>query len=269
MEQRTYPVRDTAIREAMQAAYLAKCERNIKAAQNAFSTGEFQPYNGVSQEAMSTPFYIRLELDETSQRRIITEVAEPLERLANKYAIPSIFTGKNDLPPHISLDIGMFKGMTPEQIEKSREWLLSNRSHLNLLAKILTGLTFHMNTLVVAPNSYLCTTVFDDEQGAPYRARVAIEKMMNKAAEGIRKNLQEPAAVTIAPPYRYDDIFHISLSRVTGKAEASQLMQFASEANSTVGENVRNNPIPVKVGKVHMERPLDFYKAFAPQLLKE
>lgn len=267
-DERTYPVRNSEVIAQMQAAYSTKLKRNQEAGQKAFETGDFKPYDGVSREFTRKPFYVMLELDNKTKQQIAERVVDPLEELTKKYKIPSIFTNRGDLPPHISLDVGYFNDFTSDQEEFVRNWMTSSFSHLNLLDPILTGLTFHMDTLIVAPNSFICSSQFNAEQGAPYKARRIIERAMRRVTAVAEDKLREDVDGNIAPPYRYDDILYVSIGRVTGKASVEALLGFTKEAYSTVGENLKSDPLPVVTSGVFKGRPIEFYEKYVPHLLK-
>lgn len=85
----------------------------------------------------------------------------------------------------MALEVGVLKDFSPEQISAVFEWFLSDKSHLNKISKIFNGLVFQMDTLIMGPNSLICSSKFDEEQGAPYRARKAIEIMVGRTAKKV------------------------------------------------------------------------------------
>lgn len=266
-DERVYPVRDIETIGRMQADYSAKIDRNREAGRKAFASGDYKPFKGFPVEQWKNLFGIGFELDEASQQAVIDRVSRPMKKLADQYGVPSIFAGIGDLPPHVTLDVGTFKDIPSDKVYLIDDWLLSNKSHLQWLSNILRGLTFHMDTIVVAPNSYICAGKFDDEQGAPYRARMAIEKMMQRSFQNLEKVIGAPLTGSFAPPYRYDDILHTSVSRVTEKAPSSALLRYANEVYASIGADLMREPIPVTVASVTNGRAADFIASIKPELL--
>lgn len=262
MPPRTYPVKDNGTIARLQSDFSAKYKRNRDAGVVAFFFGEYKPFQGFPKEQWDKLFAVGFELEPHSQQAVIERISRPLQNLAEEYKIPAIFAGIGDLPPHITLHVGIFKDMDETQITAIKNWLLSDKSHLNLLSNIFKGLTFHLDTLVIAPNSYIGVSKFDDEQGAPYRARMVIEKMMQKAVG----HLDHPGG-TFGPPYRYDDILHISVSRLVHQASPEALLQFARAAYDQVGSVLVKEPVAVTVAAVHNELASDGIIRMNPRLL--
>lgn len=227
---RVYPVKGSEIAAIMQDFYQAKIERNRRNGYTALSSGEFKPFTGYAREDMSNIFNFVLELDEPSRVEVIERVVDPLQKLAEVYKIPSIFAGKGDIPPHITLDIGTFRNFPEEKKKIIIDYLSSNKAHLNKLSAILTGLVYHMDTLVMAPNSYICVGKFNEEQGAPFRSRYIIESMMRRSL----KELGESIPGVFSPPSPYDDLLHSSAGRVVGEVPKKDLAMYAQEAYATV-----------------------------------
>lgn len=267
-EEKTFPVKDPEIIAKMQADYSAKLAKNKENGKRALETNEFRPYDGVSGKYMEQQFYAMLMLDHESARIIDERAIKPIGEIARKYDIPSIFAAKGDLPPHISIDVGNFDDLTPEQEKFARDWLMSPSSHLKTLIPILTGIKIHLDALVVAPNIYVCSSKFDEEQGGPYKARRIIEKAMRRAVDVTTGAIKEPMKGHIGPPYRYDDILYVSLGRVIDHAPTSALKSFLDEVYSTVGADIEKDPLVVTTAGVYEGRSVDFYKTFAPQLIK-
>ncbi len=169
------------------------------------------------------------------------------------------------------MDAGNFYDIPKEQEEVIRQWLNSGSSHLNALKPILSRLSFHMDTLVVAPNSYICPSKFDNEQGAPYRARMIFEEVLLRAPKAVGKKYHEKieGKVSLPPGYRYDDIFHLSVSRIVKKTGDENFLEFAKEANETIGRNLHENPLIITSDEVILGRPIELYQRFAPHLLNE
>ena len=255
-EAKEYPVRNQATRERMQVEFTAKIVRNQSHGRNALETGDYEPFKGYSSETFDRKFVLILELDDVSKASVQKRVIDPVKSLAQAYNIPLIYSGKEDLPPHITLQVGNFIDVTPEEQVKMQDWLRSNRSHLQLLSSSLTGLTFSMDTLVVAPNSYICSSKFDSSQGAPFRIRRAIEKIMVRAPE---KSLSRGK---LTPPSRYDDILHTSVARLTEDVDPKILKKFTDDLYDTVGTDLKENPLNLKVASVYMGTAADFYRNY-------
>ncbi|MEK7605553.1 MAG: hypothetical protein AAB478_03450 [Patescibacteria group bacterium] len=271
-EQRVYPVRDEAVVDAMQAAYTAKINLRRQQGREAFESGKYTPFAGFP-DSFKNLFAGGFELEAPSQQQVIEQVVGPLQELASTYEVPAVFAGAGDLMPHVTLFNSPYKDLSPEDQAQMDAYLLSNRSHLGLISKYLTGLTFHMDTLVVGPNSYICAGEFDDEQGAPYKARKAIEAIvgtnfadpdnpgktkhvLGRAATVFEREEQIDFPGGFGFPYGWDDIFHTSVSRVTDMVPSDRLLAFTDEAYATVGASLSAHPIPITVASVHMGRAL-------------
>lgn len=258
-EQRVYPVRDPEIVARGQAAYRAKIEKNIASGFAAFSSGEFTPFKGWHAEDSRKIFDLILELDDPSRKEITGRVIEPLHLLAKKHGIQAIYPGTGDGPAHANLQPGKFVNLAPEQIKNIQDWLLSNQSHLGMIAKILQGLIFHHDTLVIGPNSYICASEFGNEQGGAFKARKAIARIMQHA-----QLIPQSETGSFAPASGYLDIFHTSVMRITEKAPSENLSAFAEEAYKTVGEDLKRNPIPVTVRDLFRGMAIDYQREHIP-----
>lgn len=266
-EQRVYPVKDLKIVEQEQADYTAKIGKNRADGLKAFSTGEYIPFRGWPQKTSLRTFDTILELDESSQQRVMEEVSEPLREIAERHNIQAIYPGRRDNPPHVVLQPGKFVNLTPEQIETIKQYLSSNKSHLRLLARILEGLTFHHDSLVLGPSSYICASEFNAEQQGAFRTRRIVERMITHALGNLKSTSQQPVEGSFAPPFSYYDIFHSSVMRLTQIAPSQNLIAFAEEANATVGEDLRNNPIPVTVRNLFRGIATEYHRRHAPHLV--
>ncbi len=266
-ESRNYFTRHPEVVPLGQRLYYTKIERNQDAGRKAISTGEYTPFRGWSVETEGRTFDTTLELDEPSQRRLIERVVEPLHELAQKHHITATYSGSGNLPPHIVLQPGIFTNLTPEQQSTIRSWLLSDNSHLNRLSKILEGLTFHLGSLVIAPNSYVCASYFDEEQGTAFRARKIVERIITHALGNLKSTSEYPVEGSFAPPYSYLDIFHSSVMRLTEKADPGDLLAFAKEAYFKVGKDLERDPIPVTVRNLYRGIATDYQRKHAPHLV--
>lgn len=245
--------------------YAVKIEKNKNAGLAAFTSGEYQPFRGFSIEKFQKICDFTLELDDASQKQIAGRIVDPLRQLAVKHGIPAIFPNRGDQPAHVAFENGLFSNMPEDQIEYVIRYFASNKSHLNWLSKILTGLTFHHDTLVLAaPTSYVCAGEFDAEQGSIYRTRIAIETIIGRAAKALQREFGEQSVGSVVGDIRYRDIFHTSVMRLIEQVPGARILPFAREAYATVGEDLRKSPLPVTVSNVYIGRATDFHKTHAP-----
>ncbi|GEM_PF-6586173 len=253
----------------MQREYAAKISANRAAGLKKFESGKYTPFTGFPVKKFSKICDFTLELDPQSQLQIAERVVNPLQELAKKYEISAIFPNKGDQPVHVAFENGLFPANIPEeQIKFVIQWLESSKSHIGRISKILTKLTFKHDTLVMAaPTSYICAGEFGNEQGSIYRARMAIETIMGKAAGKLENEFGEGAVSGIVGDKRYHDIFHTSVMRITREVPASQLIPFAQEAYATIGEDLKREPLQITVSSVYVGRASDFHKTNAPWLV--
>ncbi|HVZ58480.1 MAG TPA: hypothetical protein VG935_01900 [Patescibacteria group bacterium] len=245
--ERVYPVHNLDTVARMQQAFTEKVNANREAGRRAFQSGEYKPFTGFAKEGFHDLFAMGLELDQASQGSIITQVSEPMSQIAEELGVPAIFAGKGDLLPHVTVFNSPFKGVPTEDQEKILAYLQSDVSHLGLLSKILSGLTFHMNELVVAPASYLCQSEFTDEQGAPFKARQLSEEIIKRAIRSFEREEQIALPGTFGFPYRWDNIFHASVARITDAVDPDRLLSFADKVDHEIGQPLRDNPIAITV----------------------
>lgn len=251
--------------DQMRLEYAAKIKNNKDAGLAAFTSGEYKPFRGFSIEKFQKICDFTLELDDVSQEQIAGRIVDPLQKLAEKYGIPSIFPNRGDQPAHVAFENGLFENIPSDQMEFVLGWFASNQSHLRRISKILTGLTFNHDKLILgAPTTYICAGEVGNEQGVMYRTRMAIEEIIGKAAKKLQFEFGEQMIGTVTGDKRYRDIFHTSVMRLTGQASSSSLLPFAEEAYATVGEDLRRDPLPVTVSNVYIGRATDFHKTHAP-----
>lgn len=267
-DERLYPVRNPEIVAQEQAAYTAKIDRNKAEGLKVFSSGEIPLFTGWSVEKHSgRTFDTILLLDEPSQSLITDRVVKPLHQLAQAHHITAVYPGIGDSPTHVVLQPGRFTNLSPEQIEAIKTYLASNKSHLNMLADILKGLTFHHDTLVIAaPTTCICAGQFDAEQGGAFRARRIVEKIIGRGLGNLKATSQQQIEGTFTPN-DYHDIFHSSVMRFTQKAPPANLMTFAQEAYATIGEDLKRNPLPVTIAHLYRGMAVDYQREVAPQFL--
>ncbi len=256
--ERVYPIKDTSTINEAQAAYLAKIEKNREAGHLAFESGNYPAFKGYPAVRMDQIIGIMLQLDEQSQRLIEERIVGPLSGIANKYDVPNLFAGRGDLPSHVTLEAGVFQEDKPEEQAAVERWLRTGGAHLTKLSAILTGLKFSMDTLIVAPNTYICSSRVDETQGAPFRARQIVRKIMHRVTP----------TDFFGPLYpRYDDIFHSSVSRVTEAVQPKMALSFLNESYETIGQNLRKSPLEVVTSNVFIGKSGDFYRQYAPGVL--
>lgn len=268
MSERVYPVRKPTIVATMRQAFGDKLEMNKHLAETVFQTDEVKPFAGYDRARFAQMYAIRMMFTDESQVLLRDIVTDPLRKLTADLQIPSIFSGQEDLPPHVTLQVGVMQGLTKPQINFIDHYLTSDYSHLNWLREILTGLTFHFDTLVVAPNTYICCGDFSDEQGAVYRARLAMEKMVMHTSNHLKKIAGDQYTGSFGlPPLRYEDIFHINVARIMSNAPVGALRQFSQQAYQTIGLQLSRDPLPMVSSSVTRENAVPFVRQFAPQLL--
>lgn len=253
MSEKIYPVRDPETIAKMQEAFSDKIRGNRDKGLKAFATGEYTPFSGFP-DSFKSLYAMACELEQGSQDRIIEQVVKPLEEIADKYDVPAVFAGNGDLPPHLTLFNSPFKDVPPEDQAIIDDYLASNRSHINLVKGALIGLTFHMDTLVLAPNTYICASKFNDEQGAPYKARALGEAIIDRAKGVFERQEQVEFPGSFGFPYRWNDILHSSVARVTGQVPSERLLAFAADAYATIGPSLATDPIPLTVKEVYAGR---------------
>lgn len=267
--EKIYPVRNPALVEQMQQAYDAKLATNLQRGNDLLSSGDFKPFTGAPESMLNSAFYALLELGVESRKEIAQRVTGPMQKLATYYGVPSIFAARGDLPPHVSLDVGYLKDMTAEEIEASHEYLTSPYAHLNPLRDALTGITANLDTLVVSSNSILCASKFDETQGGPYRGRMIIERAMSKTPSQAGRNLNRNINGTVAPPYRYDDIFYVSVSRIMEPVEPGIMIAYKTAVEEEVAIPLKDEPIKITTTNLYLGKPIVFYQADAPHLIAQ
>lgn len=272
---RGYFTRHPEIVTEEQRLYYAKIQDNQDAGWKVLSSGEYTPFRGWSKDASDRTFDIILELDKSSQYEIIKRVVEPLRKLALAHHITAIYPGYGDLPPHVVLQPGKFTNLTQEQIDTTRDWFLSSGSHLDQLEEILRGkskmggkelsdkkpLSFRHGSLVIARDSYVCASYFDEEQGVIFRARKFIEERVQaRALKNLKTSSQVPDRRNFAPPNSYYALCHSSVMRLREKANPRDAIEFAQEAYSIIGEDLNKNPIPVTVENLYRGIATDYHE---------
>lgn len=267
-EQRVYPVRKEAVAKQMQEAYTAKLEANKAAGRAALESGQFTPFSGFNKEKFQNLFVVSFELDQDTQDRVEERVIAPMDELAKEYSIPLVLAGREDIPPHLTLLNSPFINVPEWDQAEMNEWLASSSSHLNPLAEILTGLTFHMDETVIGPASYICASKFDAEQGAPYRAKKIVQQVIGNATSHYERTYGAPFPGSFMLNNSWDNIFHLSTARFTdNKVSGDAALAFADEVDRTVGQGLREDPLAVTVSNVRNVRAADVVGKYKPELL--
>ncbi len=256
--ERVYPVRKQTLAQEAALAYAGKIRANHDSGLNALVSGEFRPFRGFPLALLENTFAFSLVLDEESQETIGKRVIEPLSELAESFGIPMLFAGLGDHLSHVSVDAFKLSDIPDADKEKVASIINSSKSHASPLKQILARLRFHFNTLVVGPNIYICEGDFNDEQGAPFRSRQIIRKIME------RVHSEYPSIDPLYP--RYDDLFHSNVARITSTDSIPE--EFITQAYSTVGADIKENPIEVRSDELFVGRWIDFHHRF-PTLIAE
>lgn len=271
--------RDPRLRSILQGQYSQKLKTNQSAGGVSFKEGNYRAFNGYDSGNGRRIFNFTLVYDAPSQSRLRRRVIDPLHDLARKYNIPWAFTLKGDIPAHTTLEAATFYGLNDEQIDKLQQTVSSPYfHHLDRIANLLVGRQFRLDTLVVAPNIYICAGNFDRAQEVAFRTRVAILRALRLSLREItdwrsltpegRKAYLAETAEKFREPYSYGDIFSISIGRlVEVGTPAEKLLAFANEAFQMVGRELKRNPVSVKVGHVFRGPAVNFQRYHAPHLL--
>lgn len=239
------PDQEQATRDEVQGLFDAKKAKNIASGQTAYQSGEYKPFEGFGRQGMENLFVLEIELDEASRREIAERVVKPIKEIAERLGISEMyFAGEKDQDPHITLHVGRFDKMTPEEKESVKGWLEGNASHLRWASDILTGLKFQIDTVVASGrDTYIAAGKAEGNQGAAFRVR----KVFDRALERAQAKLVTTPDAKIGPHYaRYDDIFHISIARFGNKVEPDRLQTYAGEVNAKVGKELAENPLTIK-----------------------
>lgn len=215
---------------ARTAGFQHKLEVNRKAGEERLLSGEFQPFKGFDRKTYSNVYAFGIELTPDSQARIIEQVTTPLHDIAKANGITAIFPGHGDLPPHVTFDAAKFMNIASDQ-KQQLTTQLDHNLYFNMICKILAGLDFTMDTLVLSPSSYICTGEFGEQMYAIEKARRLIERVFEQ------KKLES---------IDYRDIFHASVARITAiPGDKSQLIDFVKEAKEKVAKPLASSPINI------------------------
>lgn len=269
--------------EVMQKAFSEKAEANKRKGAEDFAAENTRPFTGYLRANSERIFNFGVIYDPASAREMVDRVADPLKRLADSYAIPVLVTGESidrDLAPHSVLDAGFYYDLDNNQIEQI-QGAISSPDFSSLpkfpgareLTKGLLGKTFTLDGLVVAPNTYINSTRFNETQETAFRARIASRALMTAALGTIidlgDSQLLNDYTQRFRPPYSYFEIFYATVLRINGSSPKEALLSFAQEANATVGKDILQNPIRATVGSVHIGRASDFQMKLGPHMIHD
>lgn len=229
---------------ARTTGFIRKLETNRKSGEERLLSEDFVPFRGFDKETFSNIYTFTMELSQDSQAEIMDRVVEPLRTIAQHNGIEAVFPNYDDILPHITFDAARFVGLDPNE-KQHLETTLDHDIYLNMIARILSGLNFSMDTLVIAPNSYICAGEFSSELYPLERARRLIEKVFGK----------NPTLSTID----YRDILHSSVARITKIPEdKTYLRKFRDEAAEKVGNPLQSAPVSVSVSRAFPGISIDF-----------
>lgn len=262
------PFKTDIDRNFVQTGYLAKLKTNIASGVKALSTADYKPFEGIQAENYGNLFELKLELSRESQDAIRDRVTNPLKELAHKHGIKAIFAGGIDQPSHVVLDVGRFTNFNETEKEAALTAMTSTEpdksNPLSKTRNLLRGMKLSMDTLVVAPNSYICSTNAGDNDGFAFKARRIFINVLKRFQphEGDAK---------IGPHYDtgYYNILHSSVFKLTANEEdPKKLIAFMNEAYETVGKDLSTKPIALKVENVYLGRADAWAIDNSPQLLR-
>lgn len=272
--ERVYPVdRITAV--WLGNEYTAKLLANDEDGQKQFASGHPRLFGGYDDEGLRRTFNLIAVYDASSQKEFIRRVSQPLFDLSTSYGIPALASGvgkKPDLRPHTTLEMGRISPDLPEdQVKQIMAWMDSSYSHIRPITEILNGLQFRHNRLVMAPNAYTCESTPDLGQGVAIRVRRLVLKAMADSLRGVIHPEADNKKFT--EPYRYDNLFHCSAWRAVPPDEFQEIIpaeawvEFAQEADATIGKSLRERPMLLRVGSVYAGDAYKFINADAPHLI--
>lgn len=236
------------------AGFARKIETNQKTGEDRLVSGNFEPFKGFDKDRESSVYAFYLELTPQSQAEIMERVVESLRTIAQDNGIEAVYPNYGDIPPHVTFDAARFVNLDPSQ----KQELASNLDHnlyLTMIARILSGLDFPMDTLAVAPSSYICASEFSTQLYPLEKARRLIEKVFGKNFD---ERQGEPRGLETID---YRDILHSSVARITGIPEdKTRLVDFRDEAYEKVGKDLKSSPLSISVARAHHGVAIDFEK---------
>ena len=254
-------------------SYAEKAARNSQNGITVYEKGTIRPFEGYDAENVRGLYNYVLLLDENSQTSILERIIDPVQTIAESNGIQGIFAGSADLPPHITLQTGNFRGVSPEEQQRMEEDLSSPMSHLRLISRIMTGHTAHLNNIVLAGSSFYADSQgFMHENARLFRARQLIKWAYTgeRNAGSVDYSQQESSEPQSGlNPVNYDDITHVSIGRITDTASSSQLMGFMNQVYAEVLPQLQSSPVEVKVSGVYQGSAHQFFQENRPNLIKK
>lgn len=227
--------------------YQPKIRSNISAGRLALETGNFVPFESRAVETEKTIGLVLLLPDKPTIDKINQRVIEPLEKLAKENNVAAIFAGRNmgDLPVHITLDRVVLNHDT--SLDEVRR--IFKKGHVELLRKYLYGLSFSVNTLVIAPNTYICADNTALGRHVAFRARTLLGKIWGDTG---REKL------AVSRPISFTDIFHISVMRFLDNSTTKEATSFLKRTYEEVGSSLATTPINFRTEDVFVGTSLDY-----------
>jgi hypothetical protein len=263
--ERLYPIKDLRLAHGVDEAYHKKVVKNQLTGERCIVNGDFTPFESYRMKKIENEFAVLLFPDENSRNEIMNRVSIPLQEVTKDLGIQAIFNGVEDLPFHLTLEVGTFVNVPGSQKKTMRKLLVSDDSPLRHVERILTGLTFHLDTLVVAPNSYICAGRFDEEQGSVYKARRIAKRCFKLARNKVLVDkFGEP---NFTPLLTYEDIFHLSISRLTGTVSGEVSNRFIDRGREIANE-ISKRPIAVTIAGTFCDIETSFWVQHVPSLLR-
>lgn len=239
---------------ARKIGFPVRRENNQKSGEQRLESGDFVPFRGFDRERESGTYAFYLELTPESQAEIMERVVEPLREIAQNNEIEAVYPNYGDIPPHVTFDAARFVNLDPSQ----KQELVSNLDHnlyLAMIARILSGLDFPMDNLVVGPSSYICTGEFSTQLYPLEKARRLIEKVFGRNFDGRQG---EPKGLETID---YRDILHSSVARIIKiPDDKTRLVGFRDEAYKKVGEDLKSSPLSISVARAFHSLAINFEK---------
>lgn len=237
---------------ARTAGFTRKLDSNQKTGEDRLISGDFMPFRGFDRERASSIYAFYLELDPESQAEIMERVVEPLRSIAQNNGIDAVFPNHGDNISHVVFDAARFVNLDPNE-KLNLATNLDHNLYFNMICKILSGLDFPMDALVIAPTSYICPSEFTPELYPLEKARRLIGKIFGKNYDDSQ---EEPRGLSTID---YRDILHSSVARITKiPQDKSQLRDFRRDAIEGVSRPLKSSPISISVARAFYEISTDF-----------
>lgn len=234
--------------------FAKKLDLNQRTGEDRLISGEFEPFKGFDKERESNVYAFYLELTPESQAEIMERVVEPMRTIAQNNEIEAVYPNYGDIYPHVTFDAARFVNLDPSR----KQVLATNLDHnlyFNMIARILSGLDFPMDTLVIAPSSYICASEFSTELYPLEKARRLIEKVFGKNFDESQGGPRGLSTID------YRDILHSSVARITKIPEnKTHLIGFRNEVKEKVGTDLKSSPLSISVARAFHSIAVDFEK---------